>query len=123
LSTFVSALHETTRGRTVYVDYTVLMPSSGIYFLADLKVGTSMPEPTMFLWFKSELDAFRRQLRAAPPDCTLTSPVFLEGGTAKDLLSVYGRYTELAIRGRERQASGERLFPILVFCRDGTAAS
>jgi hypothetical protein len=123
LSTFVTALHETTLGRTVYVDYTVLMPSSGIYFLADLRVGTSMPEPTMFLWFKSDLDAFRRQLRAAPPDCTLTSPVFLEGGTANELLAVYGRYTQVAIGGRLRQASGERLFPILVFCRDKAAGN
>jgi hypothetical protein len=121
LSSFVTALHEATDGRTVYVDYTVLMPSSALYFLADLKVGTSMPEPTMFLWFKSDLDAFRRQLRAAPPDCTLTSPVFLEGGTANDLLSVYGRYTQVALGGRLRQASGERLFPILVFCRDKAA--
>jgi len=117
LNAFLTTLHQATEGRSVYVDYTVLMPSSGLYFLADLKVGTTMPEPTMFLWFQSDKEAFWRELRAAPPACTLTSPLFLEGGTAQQLLFFYRQYTQVAIGGRQRQADGNPLFPILVFCR------
>ena len=75
----------------------------------------------MFLWFKSDVDAFRRQLRAAPPECTVADPADMDGGTTNELLAVYGPHTTVAIRGRERRATGEPLFPILVFCREKAA--
>jgi hypothetical protein len=116
LGAFVDRLHEATAGRTVYVDYTGLMYSSAIYFLADLRVGTSTPEQAMSLWLRSEVEAFRREILAHPPECAVT--VLPSDGIAHDLLAVYGRYTEVTIRGRLRRANGDRLFPVYVFCRE-----
>jgi hypothetical protein len=71
--------------RSVYIDafYTdasrhlsIPWQSSMIYFLSDLKVGTSMPDPAISRWTRDDAERLRDELSRDPPACVVsTEPV------------------------------------------------
>lgn len=77
LSQVMRDVHVAAAGRTVFVDskrnYSAIGPvTSAVYFLADLRPGTSYLEPMMSIWTDADIDAVKRELLTRPPDCVLT---------------------------------------------------
>ncbi len=46
--------------------------ASLIYFLGDLTVGTSQPEPWITQWVRADVERQRAELRRSPPECLIT---------------------------------------------------
>jgi hypothetical protein len=46
--------------------------ASAVYFLADLKVGTTFIEPMMSIWTDEDIRVAEEELTSHPPDCIVT---------------------------------------------------
>jgi hypothetical protein len=69
-------------GRSVYIDafymddsrlLSIPWQSSMIYFLSDLKVGTSMPDPAISRHTRGDVERLRDELTRNPPSCIVTT--------------------------------------------------
>jgi hypothetical protein len=81
LKTVTEEVHRVADGRSVYIDafyiddsrlLSISWQSSMIYFLSDLKVGTSMPDPLISRWTPGDVERLRDELTRNPPSCVVT---------------------------------------------------
>lgn len=81
LKAVTEEVHRVAGGRSVYIDAfyiddsrlsSIPWQSSMIYFLSDLKVGTSMPDPLISRWTPGDVERLRDELTRNPPSCVVT---------------------------------------------------
>ncbi|MDQ2666802.1 MAG: hypothetical protein M3Z05_12415 [Gemmatimonadota bacterium] len=77
LALVMKDVHAAAAGRTVLVDtrdkYSALGPvASAVYFLGDLRVGTTFIEPMMSIWTDADVAAAEREADRIKPECLLT---------------------------------------------------
>jgi len=82
LKSVTEEVHRVAGGRSVYIDafyidasrqLSIPWQSSMIYFLSDLKVGTSMPDPAISRWTRDDVERLHDELTRNPPACVVTT--------------------------------------------------
>jgi hypothetical protein len=82
LKAVTEEVHRAAGGRAVYIDafylddsrsLSIPWQSSLIYFLSDLKVGTSMPDPAISRHTRDDVERLRDELTRSPPSCVVTT--------------------------------------------------
>lgn len=72
LKSITEEVRRVSGGRSVYLESIPWEPSL-IYFLSNLKVGTSMPDPRISGWTRDDVDRLRDELTRNPPSCVVTT--------------------------------------------------
>jgi hypothetical protein len=82
LKSITEEVRRVSGGRSVYIDafymddsrlLSIPWQSSMIYFLSDLKVGTSMPDPAISRHTRGDVERLRDELARNPPSCIVTT--------------------------------------------------
>ena len=73
-----------------------------IYFLSDLQVGTSMPDPKMSGWTRDDVERLHDELTRKPPSCIVTEDPL--GSFAKMLVD------------HHRMTAGAWIGGVAIFC-------
>ena len=98
LRDIVEEVRAATASRLTLVDATSIAEPSIVYFLADLRVGTSMPEPYITMWLFADEERARRELAREPVDClVVTSGV--PGRFTADALATFKSYNTHSVHG------------------------
>ena len=95
-SDMLRGIHDDTAGRTTFVDVALPVESSGLYFLADLVVGTPYISRIMSVWTDDDIKAVKADLAQHVPACVVSGPGALFTET---LLKAYGAYSTETLRG------------------------
>lgn len=90
-------LHDSTAGRSVFVDVAPPLESSGIYFLADLAPATPYVSRIMSLWTDDDIRVVTADLLKRPPGCIVSGPSGTLATAA--LLKAYPSYKPRRIPG------------------------
>jgi hypothetical protein len=98
LRDIVDEVRAATANRPTLVDNSPIGDPSIVYFLADLRVGTSMPEPYITMWIFADQERARQELAREPVDCLVVKAGVPKGLTA-EVLTTFDSFSTHSVHG------------------------
>ncbi len=92
--------------KTVVYDLSGTIPG-GVYFFADLTVGTSITEPSMSVWTEGDVTRWKLQIERSRVSCLVTTNT--KAALVLNVLASFERYSVYEGRGP---------VPYTIYCRD-----